>query len=145
MSQPKTQSYSNHVRIDPFTVFNYVASLLLVVVTLAGLVLDERIVLFCIPALAVMLLLTNMKARLFALTVQDRIIRLEMRLRLEQVLPEDLRGRTNELTLGQLIALRFASDEELSSLVRQVLEGKLSDPKAIKQAIEGWQGDFLRV
>src|SRR5262245_42576452 len=83
-------------------------------------------------------------ARTMALTVQDRGVGLEMRLRLRGLLPPDLHPRIDELTRAQLIALRFASDEELTDLVRDVFAGKLSDQKAIKLRIKNWQGDYLR-
>jgi hypothetical protein len=83
-------------------------------------------------------------ARIFALTVQDRVIRLEMRLRLAQLLPNDLRPRIAELTPKQLVALRFASDEELPDLCRTVLTDRISDAKAIKKMIRKWEGDYLR-
>ena len=73
--------------------------------------------------------------RLFALSVQDRVIRLEERLRYERVLPEELRWRADELTVDQFVALRFASDEELGKLMQKVLDGKLTERKAIKQLI----------
>ena len=78
------------------------------------------------------------------LRVQDRIIRLEMRLRLQQCLPADLRSRIEELTPGQLVALRFASDAELPELVREVVAGKLAARKDIKLRVKNWQGDWLR-
>jgi hypothetical protein len=83
-------------------------------------------------------------ARLMALTVQDRVIRLEMRLRLREVLPADLQARIPELTLRQLIGLRFASDAELPELVRRVLTGSLGSATDIKKAVTHWQGDYLR-
>jgi hypothetical protein len=83
-------------------------------------------------------------ARLFALTVQNRVIRNEMRARLATVLPADLQARIAELKTGQLIALRFAADAELPELTRQVLEGKLAKPDDIKQAVRSWQADELR-
>jgi hypothetical protein len=83
-------------------------------------------------------------ARVFALTVQDRVIRLEMRLRLAEILPADLRPRIPELSVGQLCALRFASDAELPALSRKVLDEKMKDRKAIKRLVKDWQGDYLR-
>ena len=94
---------------------------------------------------AVALIIVFLFARVFAITVQDRVIRLEMKLRLQEVLPADLRDRAAELTVAQLVALRFASDVELPDLCRKVLDGNLTDQKAIKKAIRDWQGDFLRV
>jgi hypothetical protein len=93
---------------------------------------------------AIALVILCFQARLFALRVQDRVIRLEMRLRLQEVLPADLRLRIPELTLGQLIALRFASDAELPGLTRKILDERIADRKAIKQMIQNWQPDMLR-
>jgi hypothetical protein len=83
-------------------------------------------------------------SRLMALKVQDRVIRLEMRLRMSGLLPADLQARMYELTPAQLVALRFASDKELADLVRDVLAGKHTNQKSIKVAIKDWQGDYLR-
>jgi hypothetical protein len=98
-----------------------------------------------VPALlAVALVLMFFFVRTFALTVQDRIIRLEMRLRLRELLPPDLAARIPELRTGQLVALRFAGDRELPALVRRVLDERLKDRKAIKRMITDWQADDLR-
>jgi len=83
-------------------------------------------------------------ARIFALTVQDRVIRLEMRLRLREVLPADLQPRIHELGRAQIVALRFASDRELPALVRRVLDDRLTDRKAIKALVQDWQADHFR-
>jgi hypothetical protein len=83
-------------------------------------------------------------ARIFALTVQDRVIRLEMRLRMRELLAPELAGRIDEFTPGQLIAMRFASDRELPALARRVLDERLHDRKAIKQLIQEWRADHLR-
>jgi hypothetical protein len=93
---------------------------------------------------AVALVLLFFFARIFALRVQDRVIRLEMRLRMAQVLPADLRGRINEFTVNQLCSLRFASDAELAELARKVLDEKLDDRKSIKKMIRNWEADWLR-
>ncbi|MHB8734060.1 MAG: DUF6526 family protein [Terriglobales bacterium] len=93
---------------------------------------------------AVALLLLFFFARLFALTVQDRVIRLEMMLRLERLLPPDLRPRIGELSLSQVVALRFASDAELATLTRTVLEGDIQDRKTIKRMVQQWRPDHLR-
>lgn len=93
---------------------------------------------------AAALILGALYSRLFALRVQDRVIRLEMRLRLERILPADLKSLIDEFTLGQLIALRFASDTELVELSRLVLAQKLNGASAIKQSIRNWQADVLR-
>ena len=67
-----------------------------------------------------------------------------MRLRLERLLPPDLRSRIPEFTVPQLVSLRFASDDELPALARQVLDEKLKDRKTIKRRIKSWQADLLR-
>jgi Family of unknown function (DUF6526) len=81
--------------------------------------------------------------RQFALSVQDRVIRLEERLRIEKLCP-DLAPRAASLGVGQLIALRFASDEELPALVRKVLDEDIRSQKAIKAEIRNWRADYLR-
>src|SRR3954468_7528760 len=82
--------------------------------------------------------------RIYALRVQDRVIRLEERLRLSNGLPQELRGRIGELEDGQLISLRFCSDDELPSLTKKALEEKLSRAD-IKKNIKSWRGDYSRV
>ncbi len=99
-------------------------------------------VLAALSALA--LVVVWFKARRNAQIMQDRIIRLEMRLRLAALLP----GRQAELprlTLPQLVALRFASDAELPALVERTLAGEFAGPDAIKRAVKDWQPDHLRV
>jgi hypothetical protein len=84
-------------------------------------------------------------ARLFPLKAQDRVIRLEERLRLTRVLPADLVARLEEITPRQLVALRFAPDAELEELVREILAGRLTGHKEIKQRITQWRPDHFRV
>jgi hypothetical protein len=145
MATEKTQSFANHARYVPayhgvaFGIFvvNLVWSLYVAVASFSGQAVVNVL-------LAFGFLLLFFYARLFAITVQDRVIRLEMRLRLAQLLPADLRSRANDLTVDQLVALRFASDGELPDLARKVLAEKLTDRKVIKQLIKNWQPDFLR-
>ena len=82
--------------------------------------------------------------RLQILTAQDRLIRLEERLRCERLLPADLKARIGEFTRDQLVALRFACDAELPALARKVLDEKLQERKAIKQMVKTWRPDYLR-
>jgi hypothetical protein len=93
---------------------------------------------------ALALLIFAFNARIFALKVQDRVIRLEERLRFVQLLPDDLKPRIGEFTPGQLVALRFASDEELPGLARKVLNDKVTDIKTIKKMVHHWRADYLR-
>jgi hypothetical protein len=98
-----------------------------------------------IPVLVSAALLTGfVTVRLMALSVQDRVIRLEERLRFARLLPADLQPRIGEFTAGQLVALRFASDAELPALARKVLDEKLAERKAIKQLIKNWKPDYDR-
>jgi len=83
-------------------------------------------------------------ARTFALQVQNRVIRLEEQLRMARVLPDDLKAKVGDLRVSQLIALRFAPDNELAALVRRVLAGELTGQDDIKRAIKNWRGDYLR-
>ena len=95
--------------------------------------------------LAIALLILAFLARIFALGVQDRVIRLEERLRYQQLLSEDLKSRINEFTISQLVALRFASDAELPELARKVLGSKVNSRKEIKQMIQNWRADYQRI
>jgi hypothetical protein len=95
--------------------------------------------------LAVALALLAWYVRVFPLRAQDRVIRLEERQRLERLLPPDLRGRIGELSTGQVIALRFASDAEVPELVRIVLDQKITGQDDIKKKIRDWRADHLRM
>jgi len=142
----KPQTFASHVRLVPG--YHLVTFGMLVLNLLWRLVqvvrfpgLDRGMDLL----LALALLAIFFYARQFALTVQDRVIRLEMRLRLARVLPPELAARVGELTLSQLIALRFASDAELPELTGKVLTEGIRDRKAIKQLVKDWQADTQRV
>lgn len=95
-------------------------------------------------AVALALLLVAFYARMFANTVQDRVIRLEMAQRFEKLLPADLKPRVADLTVNQFVSLRFASDAELPELTRKVLDEKLNDRKTIKKLVKTWRPDELR-
>ena len=146
MANQKTQNFQNHVRlVPPFHMFVLPVFLLNLGWTIYHLVktgISFETVLGVLMGFA--LITFALFARLFALSVQDRVIRLEMRLRLAEILPVDLRPRIPEFTVAQLVSLRFASDPELPALARKVLDEKMSDRKAIKQLIKNWQGDYVR-
>jgi Family of unknown function (DUF6526) len=93
---------------------------------------------------ALALFLLSLLARTFAMKVQDRVIRMEERQRCERLLPEELKARLGEITPGQFVALRFASDGELPGLINKVLTDKISDQKTIKQMVKNWRADYLR-
>jgi hypothetical protein len=94
--------------------------------------------------LGLALILGFLSGRRFALSVQDRVIRLEERLRYQRLLPADLQPRIDEFTVAQLVSLRFACDAELSALARKVLDDKMQERKAIKQLVKTWKPDYLR-
>ena len=94
--------------------------------------------------MALALIVGVLTARMFALSVQDRVIRLEERLRYQRLLPADLQPRIEEFTVAQLVSLRFASDAELPALARKVLDEKLQERKAIKKLVKNWKPDYLR-
>jgi hypothetical protein len=93
---------------------------------------------------AAALIVAILYARMFALSVQDRVIRLEERLRFARLLPENLKPRIEEFTVAQLVSLRFASDAELPALASKVLSDNLQDRKQIKQMVQNWKADYLR-
>jgi hypothetical protein len=146
VSQSQSQSFATHARTVPGFHYGVVGALALNF-------LWSLVRLYRVPGLdavvevitAVGLLGLVFYARMFPLRVQDRIIRLEMSLRLASMLPPDLRARVGSLRPGQLVALRFASDAELPGLVRQVLDENLADRREIKKRIREWQADHLRV
>ena len=145
MAEPARQSYANHFRFVP--PFHFLLSAILLVNFVYA--VYRAIVAFSWPTLlgalmgfAFLLMFFYMRA--FPVAVQDRLIRLEMRLRLERLLPAELKTRIPELAVGQLVALRFASDAELPDLVREVLAGKLATSKQIKMRVKNWQADWLR-
>ena len=127
----------------PLLLFLFVLS---IVITVRSLQSHPDLILYGLWTfvLSITLFLLTFKLRLYPLKVQDRVIRLEERLRLSMLLDETLRHRIHELTEDQLIALRFASDEEIPKLVHQVLEKNLSR-KEIKERIETWRPDHWRV
>jgi hypothetical protein len=93
---------------------------------------------------ALALLVGFLTTRVTALKVQDRVIRLEERLRYQRLLPADLQPRIGDFTVNQFISLRFAGDAELPALARKVLDEKLDERKAIKQLVKNWKPDYLR-
>ncbi len=145
---PTPQSYAHHTRWDPpfhFFILPVFAVAVIVAIVHAIMHFNHHplhgvmLVLFALAALVAIF-----KIRLNALKVQDRLICLEERLRLASILQEPLRSRIPELTEGQLIGLRFASDAELPALVQRALTEKLSCSD-IKKSIQTWRPDNFRV
>lgn len=141
----EVQSFKNHAKFVPaFHFFVAPVFLLNIVWSIVRVVRSFSFGTIISLLVAIALFLLALTARIFALTVQDRVIRLEMRLRMQQTLPPDLTPRIPEFTVGQLVALRFASDAELPDLARKVLQEKLTERKAIKAMVRNWQPDHLR-
>jgi low affinity Fe/Cu permease len=139
------QNYKNHVRFDP--VYHFVLAPVVganVGIAAARALSHPGFESVWVLVMALALALIVLKLRLYPLRVQDRLIRLEETLRMQRVLPEELRGRIGELTPQQFVGLRFASDEELAGLVKRALEEKLG-LKEIKQAVANWRADDFRV
>jgi hypothetical protein len=141
----REQSYKTHTRTLPL--FHFVA-----VPILLGNFLNAVWHLWRAPSLstgwsaivAFGLISLALAARTMALTVQDRVIRLEMQLRLMRVLPPNMHASIAALKRRQFVALRFAADEELPELVREITGGGLQTPKEIKLRVKNWQSDWLR-
>lgn len=152
MAEKQPQTFANHTRLDPpFHFFLMPVFALALVMTLIHFFyhfresdMRENFHAFLLIVLAFAFVGMLLKIRLYSLKVQDRVIRLEERLRLSQLLSEPLRSRIPELTEDQLCGLRFASDAEASKLVERALSEKLSR-KDIKKAIQNWRPDYWRV
>jgi hypothetical protein len=152
MAESKPQTFANHTRWDPpfhfFVIPIFVLGLILSLVHFFAHIthgdVRDHVHAFLLILLALAFLVLAFKTRLYALKVQDRVIRLEEQLRLMRLLPEPLRSRIPELTEGQLCGLRFASDAELPKLTERALNEKLSRAD-IKKSIQNWRPDYCRV
>jgi hypothetical protein len=145
---PEPQNYKNHTRFDPPWHF-FIAPMLLLNVIFAIVAIcrnypDHAHLFIWWLIMAIVGLFAVGKARAHSMVAQDRIIRLEEKLRYTALLPPDLLTRSQALTVRQIIGLRFASDGELAGLVKRALDENLSE-KQIKQAIVTWKPDYLRV
>ena len=144
MSKP--QSAESHAKMVPM--FHYVALPLVFIPTLYFLyriVVDFSVEAAVMGAFGVGVLFATLFGRLFALGVQDRVIRLEERMRLARTLPAEMQGQIDSISTSDLIGLRFAPDDELEDLVRRIQAGELSDRKAIKMAVKHWRADHQRI
>ncbi len=141
----RQQSFENHGRLVP--IYHYVAAPILLVNLVWAMwgLREPSFSALLDVAVAVALLIVFVCARVFALRAQDRVIRLEMRLRMRELLPEDLQGRIDEFTPQQMVGLRFAGDAELPDLARKVLDENITAATPIKKLVTDWQGDYHRV
>ena len=139
------QNFSHHTRWDPvFHFFILPVFAITLIMTVVHLVRRPGLHSAWLIVVVVAAILAIFKIRMYALKVQDRVIRLEERLRLAALIDPALRSQIVVLTESQLVALRFASDAELPDLAHRALT-KNMDPKAIKQAIVNWRPDNQRI
>lgn len=140
------QTYANHTRWHaPFHFFAAPVMVTNFIVAVVQLIRDPGLERGWWVVVSAALVVVTALVRANALRAQDRVIRLEESLRYYQLLPDELAQRAAALTPAQVVALRFAPDEELEGLAREVLEGRLTKPGDIKRAIKGWRADTLRV
>jgi Family of unknown function (DUF6526) len=145
MSEIKTQSHANYKRIQPSYHFFVIPVLVTnTIIAIVYLVRHPGLPAAWMVMLSLALLVLAFIARINPLKAQDRVIRLEERLRFMALLPEPLQRRISELTEYQLVALRFASDPEIPQLVEETLKDNLS-PKDIREKIRNWRPDYFRV
>jgi hypothetical protein len=143
MSAPQT--YANHRRFEPMQHFVLVPILLITwIAAIWHAVKYPSLHSIWMAILGFAILMVAMQVRIYALKVQDRLIRLEETLRMERILPQELKGRIPELTVKQMVGLRFAADAELVHRVREALEENLNG-EAIKKRIQTWRPDTFRV
>jgi len=143
MTEPQT--YKTHRRFEPLQHFILTPILLVTwFATIWLLYKHPSLHSFWTMVLALTLVAMAMQTRVYSLKVQDRLIRLEETLRLERLLPQDLKGRLAELSVKQMVGLRFAADTELAERVREALDQHL-DGEAIKKRIQTWRPDTFRV
>jgi hypothetical protein len=143
MAEP--QSFKSHAMYDPpFHFFLAPVGIVLLILAITDLVKHPSWMTGIHVLVIVWLIVLVFKTRIYALKVQDRVIRLEERLRLAAVLPASLQPRIGELSIDQLIGLRFASDAELPGLVEKTLGANLNR-KQIKEAVQNWKADNWRV
>ena len=145
MSAQPAQNYANHKTNDFQLIGAALGTLISVVLALASLGGSPYLLGIAVAILGLCTAVVGVRARAYATRVQDRIVRLEMKLRLHEVLNDSLRARIPELTVRQLVGLRFASDAELPGLVQKVLDEKIEKADDIKKLVQDWQADYLRV
>ena len=146
MAEKTPQTLANHVRWhSPFHFFMMPAALLLLILSIVNVVRHyETLEAWILLLIGVTTPVAYLLIRTNPLRAQDRLIRLEERLRLASLLSEPLRSRVSDLSEGQIVALRFASDSEVAGLVEKTLKDNLK-PADIKKAIVNWRADLFRV
>jgi hypothetical protein len=146
MAENNPQTLKNHARIDPgFHFFLLPVTMINAIISIVNLVKEPGLRQGWMLVLAVAAVVAVFKIRTYALKAQDRVIRLEERLRMARVLNEPLRSRAiDQLTESQCVALRFASDAELPELVAKALTSQMKNAD-IKKSIVQWRPDYFRI
>ena len=145
MSNGKTQNLKNHARLDPpYHIFVFAVYLLNLIYAVYQVWRQPQLYSEWYLLLSLAIIVPVLKLRTYPLKVQDRVIRLEERLRLQALAPQEWHAQIYRLSEGQLIALRFAADDEVVELAKQAIEHNLTG-KQIKERIREWRPDDWRV
>jgi hypothetical protein len=144
------QNFQNHAVFPKTLVIAMSGVLIAAILAVVGLCMPSTIAGVCLIGTAALVhalfaLYGLFVMRTYAVGLQDRIVRMEMRYRLDHILPEDLKARTPELTIPHLVGLRFAGDDEIVELTRWTLDNKPEKSSDIKKKVQNWQADNARV
>ena len=150
MSEKPEQNFANHTVFPALFIIQAAGVLAAVIIAAVGFFMlhesmGPKLISFAVILHGLVSISMVIKLRTNSLMVQDRVVRLETQVRLERILPDDLKEAARGLTLAQLIGLRFASDAEISELVRKVLAENIQSGKEIKQLVKDWQPDHMRI
>ena len=146
MSEKKEQNIANHAKIPGK--FMAIALIALITISLGAVGMytkNIQIVSAGVILAGIGIILTSLTSRLYSTALQDRIIRTEMNIRLRDVLDGELLVKAKELSLGQLVSIRFASDAEMPGIVQKVLDENITKSGDIKKLVTDWQADHHRV
>ena len=145
MANGAPQNYANHRRNDYGLYAALLAVLIAVLLAVIDFVRGPSLLGLAVMMIGVALALVGVRVRTYSIMVQNRVVRLETRLRLTKVLAPELAAKVDQLTHAQLVGLRFASDAELPELVTKVLAEKIEKSDDIKKLVRDWQPDTMRV
>jgi Family of unknown function (DUF6526) len=145
MSEKTPQNLKNHGRLDPpYHMIFFAVLVINLVIAICYMVRHLNVYSMWLVILSIAVFIPFVRLRMYPLRVQDRVIRLEERLRLQALAPSEWHTQIYRLTEDQLIGLRFAADDEVVELAKQALEHNLNR-KQIKERIKEWRPDTFRV
>ena len=146
MSEQAEQNLANHAKVPgKIMVLTLIALITIILGAIGMYTKNIQIVSAGVILAGIGIILTSLTSRLYSTTLQDRIIRTEMKIRLHDVLDTDLLAKAKDLTLGQLVAIRFASDAEMHGIVQKVVDETITKGGDIKKLVTDWQADHHRV